>query len=141
MSMSDELMILTIEKMQIELRRAMEDIELLSMELQRRTSPVQLDMSFQTASSEPVEPPQLVQPVKVKRVIKLKPKTEEVKKKPTGIVTWNAFLSQIRNEMQSLTEIKVKNEDVVAKATSTKLADPEVYKAFCADWLHTHYTE
>jgi len=139
--MSDELMILTIEKMQIELRRAMEDIELLSMELQRRTSPVQLDMSFQTASSEPVEPPQLVQPVKVKRVIKLKPKTEEVKKKPTGIVTWNAFLSQIRNEMQSLTEIKVKNEDVVAKATSTKLADPEVYKAFCADWLHTHYPE
>lgn len=139
--MSDELMILTIEKMQIELRRAMEDIELLTMELQRRASPVHLDTSFQTASSEPAEPARLLEPVKIKRVIKLKPKTEEIKKKPTGIVTWNAFISQIRSEMQQSSEVKVKNEDVVAKATSTKLADPEAYKAFCAEWLLTHYPE
>lgn len=139
--MSDELMILTIEKMQIELRRAMEDIELLSVELQRRASPVPLDTSFQTVSSEPAEPARLVEPVKAKRVIKLKAKPEEVKKKPTGIVTWNAFLSQIRTEMQSVSEVKVKNEDVVAKATSTKLADPEGYKTFCAEWLLNNYAE
>ena len=134
--MSDELMILTVEKMQIELRRAMEDIELLTVELQRRTSPVPVETSFH---AEPAQTPQVIQPAKARRVIKLKAKAEDVKKKPTGIVTWNAFLSQVRNEMQSLSDVKVKNEDVVAKATSTKLADPEAYKAFCVEWLSKHY--
>lgn len=129
--MSDDLMILTIEKMQIELRRAMSDIELLTAELQRRTTVA----------------PQVATEPKPKKVIKLKaPKplevTPEVKKKhPTGIVTWNAFLSQVRHEMQELSEEKVKNEDVIAKATATKLADPEGYKTFCAAWLAAHPQE
>lgn len=120
--MSDELMILTIEKMQIELRRAMEDMKILTDEVQRRI---------------PTEPVVSVSP-KPKRTIKIKVSPEEVKKKPTGIVTWNAFISHIRTEMQNTSETKVKNEDVIAKATATKLADPEGYKKFCADWLIAH---
>lgn len=127
MSMSDELMILTVEKMQIELRRAMEDIELLTAELQRRIGSTEGTVAT-------------VEPVKTKRVIKIRKNAtiEQVKKKPTGIVTWNAFLSQVRLEMQEGSEMKVKNEDVIAKATATKLADPEAYKTFCTNWLLAH---
>ncbi len=126
--MSDDLMIRTIEKMQIELRRALADVQLLTDELKRNASQAQ---------------PVGVTTEKPKKVIKLKNLTpvaiDEVKKKhPTGIVTWNAFLSQIRGEMQQLSEEKVKNEDVIAKATATKMADPEGYKAFCASWLAAH---
>jgi hypothetical protein len=127
MSMSDELMILTIEKMQIELKRAMEDIQLLMAELQGRSSPVNVEKVSEG-------------PVKAKRVIKLMKgsKAEGVKKKPTGIVTWNAFISEIRSEMQKSSDTKIKNEEVIAKATATKLADPDAYKAFCNNWLAAH---
>lgn len=132
MSMSDELMILTIEKMQIELRRAMEDIELLTIEIQRRVQPV----APEEAKTTPLHL------TKVKRVIKIrKTPAEEPKKKPTGIVTWNAYLTQTRNEMQKASDVKMRNEDVVAKATATKLADPEGYKVFCSNWLLNHYKD
>jgi hypothetical protein len=129
MSMSNDLMINTVEKMQIELSRAMEDIKLLADELKKRIESVSV-VDAQTTE---------------KKVIKLKKKVPQVdqvvetkKKTPTGIVSWNAYVSLIRTEMQEEPGTKVKNEDVLAKAIATKLADPEGYKEFCSNWLSTH---
>ena len=131
MSMSDEYMILTIERMQIELRRAMEDIQFLTQELQKRTgvaTSVATTSGSTTSVATTTAAAPLEAPVKARRVIKLKkaaalPEGDQVVKKPTAIATWNAYVSMIRLDMQTENQEKPKQEDVVAKAKASKDAD------------------
>ena len=151
MSISDEYMILTIERMQIELRRAMEDIQFLAQELQRRkVSPLVQPSIVPIVPIVPValvEPLALVEPIiKKRKVIKVKatPVIQAVEqdlvkdstvKKITAIAPWNAYVAMIRNSMQSDSEEKIKNDDVIVRAKESKMLDPEEYKTFCNDWM------
>ena len=149
--MSDAHMILTIERMQIELRRAMEDIQYLSLELQKRNQAVVEPMAIVEPMAMPVAMPEpMPVPESVKKTRKIKVKkaiieptdalntstdSDTVTKKPTAIAPWNAYVSLMRATMQSETEVKPRQEDVLAKAKASKDADPEGYKAFCVNWL------
>ena len=158
--MSDEHMILTIERMQIELRRAMEDIQILTSELQKR-------MTISLSPVVPVAPVVHVSPVaevtsvaevtavaemtpieglkKSRKVIKIKLKKQppleviEPKKKITGLAPWNAYVSMVRMMMKNDSETeKVDEKDIRLKAKSMKDNDPEGYKTFCTEWLSIH---
>lgn len=157
--MSDEYMILTIERMQIELKRALEDIQLLTEELQRRgpidPGPTAVAPSAAApAAAAPtaaapaavalVEPVAPASPVKKKRTFKIKKAVSpepisasgtETVKKVTAIQPWNAFMAMIRSEMQGDSQEKPKQEDVLAMAKASKDSDPEAYKVFCTNWL------
>lgn len=112
-SMTDEHMILTIEKMQAELRSAMKDICSLKTELQARNQ---------------VSP---VVPKKSKKV-----KFEGQKPAPTGIVTWNAYRQFVRDEMEAAAPgSKISNEAVMEQARQNKQKYPEGYAMFCMAWL------
>jgi len=147
--MSDEYMILTIERMQIELKRALEDIQLLTEELQRRgpALPVQEVITELPAVVDAVpvvsEAPKKKRTFKVKKSVSPEPistsDTEKVKKH-TAIQAWNAFMSMIRTEMQGASQEKPKQEDVLATAKASKDSDPEAYKVFCTNWLATQTT-
>jgi len=153
--MSDEHMILTIERMQIELRRAMEDIQYLSLEFQRRAQVESVPVLVPVAMATPEDEPEAVAvaepvPVPTKKTRKIKVKktiveqtdslntsteSEIVAKRPTAIAPWNAYVSLIRTTMQNENEVKPRQEDVLTKAKASKDADPEAYKAFCVNWL------
>jgi len=141
--MSDEYMILTIERMQIELKRALEDIQLLTEELQRRGPIVPLPVvEVQEISTEPIVP---VAPVaikkrtyKLKKTVSVEPSSTngtETVKKVTAIHAWNAFMAMIRTEMQGDSQEKPKQEEVQVMAKASKDSDPEAYKVFCTNWL------
>lgn len=142
--MSDEYMILTIERMQIELRRALEDIQLLTEELQRR-GPITIAAPAQEVRNDlPLVPTEPEVPSKKKRTFKVKKNVSfepssasdtETVKKLTAIQPWNAFMAMIRSEMQGGSEEKPKQEDVLAMAKASKDSDPEAYKVFCTNWL------
>jgi len=142
--MSDEYMILTIERMQIELKRALEDIQLLTEELQRRGPIVALPVvAVQEVSTEPIVPVAPVAPVKkrvykIKKTVSVEPSSTngtETVKKVTAIHAWNAFMAMIRNEMQGDSQEKPKQEEVQVMAKASKDSDPEAYKVFCTNWL------
>ena len=118
-SMTDEQMILTIEKMNAELRTVMDEIAMLR-------------QRFQV-----LEKPAAAQ----KKLIKLKKKPLPASapgeaKPPTGIVTWNAYKKFVRDEMEATTaDSKISNEAVMEQAKRKKAEDPEGYIAFCMAWL------
>jgi hypothetical protein len=142
MPMSDESMILTVERMQVELRRAMEDIQLLTLELQKRCN-VDSVVPLSTASVDPVPTPSTTKVVK--RKIKVKTAVikslEPLVKKTTAIAPWNAYVSNIRRSMQEQGDVELKNDVVRAKAKASKDSDPEGYKKFCDEWLASQTTE
>jgi len=113
--MTDEEIIITIEKMQGELRIAMQDIAILRQLFQ--------------VSEKPAAVP--------RKVIKLKKNlTADKAKSPTGIVTWNAYKKFVRDEMEAAaSDSKISNEAVMEQAKQKKADDPEGYTAFCMAWL------
>lgn len=166
MKMSDMQMIVAVLKMQSDLRSAMDEIQVLVNELQKKTE----DLPSPIASNESdvkyvevTEPPKIVN---VKKQKATKPKSQlssklqsipmdvpidvavPTKKKTSkgkkpienknpnrAILAWNAYKSYIKDTMESETNAKVSNTDVMNKAVSTKNSDPEAYKDFTYTWL------
>lgn len=142
--MSDEYMILTIERMQIELKRALEDIQLLTEELQRRGPVVPVQQATTELPAVVDAAPVVSEAPKKKRIFKVKKTVSpepistsdtEKLKKHTAIQAWNAFMTMIRTEMQGASQEKPKREDVLATAKASKDSDPEAYKVFSINWL------
>jgi len=113
--MTDEQMILTIEKMNAGLRSTIEEIAMLR-------------QRFQVVEKPATAP---------RKVIKLKKKSlPDNTKPPTGIVTWNAYKKFVRDEMEAAaSDSKISNEAVMEQAKQKKADDPEGYTAFCMAWL------
>ena len=129
MSISDEHIILTIERMQIELRRAMEDIQVLTLELQKRISvqPV-------IETNVPTVAPRMV--IKLKKVAPGEGVAPPPVKKLTGLAPWNAYVAMIRAKLrEESADGKVDEGEVKTKAKALKDTDPDVYKTFRDEWL------
>lgn len=114
-SITDEQMILTIEKMNAELRSTLEDIAMLRQQ-------------FQVVEKPAAAPRKLVK-------LKKKPLPDNAKP-PTAIVTWNAYKKFVRDEMEAAApNSKISNEAVMEQANRKKAEDPEAYMVFSMAWL------
>jgi hypothetical protein len=115
MNMSDIELIVTVLKMQADLKSAMDEMNTLTNELQRRLG-----------SNSEVPP---------KKTIKIKKQIPEPSKKPNrAILAWNAYRMEIKNELE-LSGVPFTNKDVLKKAVEKKNQDPEGYTDFTNIWL------